>query len=65
MLNFSILTIWIREKSSDFLLPISSYHVVSVRRDFFFVLVLGGAALFYFGPPWAFHIVEGLDGGVS
>ena len=32
--------------------------VVSVRRGFFFLLELGQAALFYFDPPWAFHIIN-------
>ena len=31
--------------------------MVSVQRGFFFLLVLGQAALFYFGPPCAFHIL--------
>ena len=38
--------------------PISRNHVVSVRRGFFFLLVLGQAVLFYFGPPWAFHMIK-------
>ena len=52
-INFSILIIWIREKGSLFLLhvPISRSYVVSVRRSFFFLLLLGQAVLFYFGPP--------------
>ena len=32
--NLSIFIIWIREESSDFLLPINRYYVVSVRRGF-------------------------------
>ena len=52
--NFSILiNIWNREESSVCLLRISRNHVVSVRRGFFFLLVLGQDALFCFGPPWA------------
>ena len=46
--NFSILIIWIREEGSDFVLLhvlISRNHGVSVRRDFFFLLVLGQAVL--------------------
>ena len=38
--------------------PIRRNHVVSVRRGFFFLLVLGQAVLFYFGPPWAFHMIK-------
>ena len=38
--------------------PISRNHVVSVRRGFFFLLVLGHAVLFYFGPPRAFHMIK-------
>ena len=38
--------------------PISCNQVVSVRRGFFFLLVLGQAVLFYFGPPWAFHMIK-------
>ena len=36
--------------------PISRNHVVSVRRDFFFLLVLGQTVSF--GPPWAFHMIK-------
>ena len=45
-------------KRADVLLPISRNHVVSVRRGLFFLLVLGKAALFYFGPPWTFLIIK-------
>ena len=38
--------------------PISRNHVVSVRRGFFFLLVLGQAVLFYFGPPCTFHMIK-------
>ena len=38
--------------------PISRHHVVSVRRGFFFLLVLGQAVLFYFGHPLAFHMIK-------
>ena len=38
--------------------PISCNHVVPVRRGFFFLLVLGQAVLFYFGPPWAFNMIK-------
>ena len=41
-----------------FLLSISRNYVVSVRRGFFFLLVLGQVVLFYFGPPWAFAIIK-------
>ena len=51
IVNLSILVIWI------FLLSISRNYVVSVRRGLFFLLVLGQAALFCFGPPCAFHIL--------
>ena len=53
-----LLIIIIREKRADVLQPISRYHVVSVRRGFFFLLVLGKAALFYFGPPWTVLIIK-------
>ena len=53
--NISILIIWIREESSAFY---ATDNMVSVQRGFFFLLVLGQAALFYSGPPWAFHIVK-------
>ena len=32
--------------------------MVSVRRGFFFLLVLGKTALFYFGHPWAFDTTQ-------
>ena len=31
-------------------------YVVSVRRGFLFLLVLGMGCVFYGGTPWAFHI---------
>ena len=37
---------------------ISRNNVVSVRRGFFFLLELGQAALFYFDPPCAFHLIK-------
>ena len=41
--NFRVKIIWIWKESSRliFLLSISRYYVVSVRRGFFFLLVLG------------------------
>ena len=38
------------------LLSISRNYVVSVWGDFFFLLVLGQAVLFYFSPPWTLHM---------
>ena len=50
--NLGVLILWIWEESSDFLLSISrKMYVVSVRRGFSFLLVLGQAALFYVGLP--------------
>ena len=40
------------------MLSISRNYVVTARRGFFFLLVLGQAALFYFGPRSAFHIIK-------
>ena len=41
------------KKALIFLLSISRNYVVSVRRGFFLLLVLGQAALFHFGPALA------------
>ena len=39
------------------LLSFTCNYVVSVRRGFLFLLVLGKGCVFYCGTPWAFHIL--------
>ena len=56
--NFSVLINGFGKRAPIFLLSVSRNYVVSVRRGFFFLLVLGQVVLFYFGPPWAFHIIK-------